>query len=109
MSTYVVTPELRAAIGMLFDDPSVAYGALGVEDGSAGGYLPDVSKATGLLDRVAALSRQLETYIAQMAAESLEVGCNETTDTLRMQVIGLLIALREIQRHVPEVQGILHS
>jgi len=103
MSSYALSPELKAAIGILFSDPAAAYSALGIEDGEAAIYQPDISASISLRDRVVALKRQLEHYLAQMALESREVGCDETTDTLRMQGIGLLIALREIQRHVPEV------
>lgn len=103
MSSYVLSEELRSSIESLFSDPAAAYSALGVEDGQSGIYESDISTSVGLVERLAALKRQLEGYLVQMAAESAEIGCNETTDTLRMQAIGLLIALREIQRHVPEV------
>ena len=103
MSSYVLSDELRSSIECLFSDPTAAYSALGVEDGQSGIYERDVSTSVGLVERLAALKQQLESYLVQMAAESAEIGCDETTDTLRMQAIGLLIALREIQRHVPEV------
>lgn len=103
MSSYVLSEELRSSIESLFNDSAAAYSALGVEDGQSGIYEPDVPTSVGLVERIGALKRQLEGYVGQMAAESAEIGCDETTDTLRMQAIGLLIALREIQRHAPEV------
>ena len=103
MSAYTLSDELRTAIESLFSDPAMAYSSLGVEDGPAVIYEPDVSTETGIVDRLAKLRGKLESYLVQMAAESAEFGCDETTDTLRMQAIGILIALREIRRHVPEI------
>jgi hypothetical protein len=103
MSAYTLSDELRTAIESLFSDPAMAYSSLGVEDGPADIYVPDVSTETGIVDRLAKLRGKLESYMVQMAAESAELGCDETTDTLRMQAIGILIALREIRRHVPEI------
>jgi hypothetical protein len=103
MSAYALSNELRTAIESLFGDPAVAYSSLGVGDGPADIYEPDVSTDTCIEDRLAKLRGKLESYLVQMAAESAELGCDETTDTLRMQAVGILIALREIRRHVPEI------
>jgi hypothetical protein len=43
-------------------------------------------------------------YIHQMANEHEEMGSPEASDTLRMQAVGLLIALRELSRYFPELQ-----
>lgn len=103
MSSYLVSEELRSSIESLFRDPAAAFAALGVEDGQSGIYETDLPTTIGLVERLVTLKRLLEGYLNQMAEESAEIGCDETTDTLRMQAIGLLIALREIQRHAPEV------
>jgi len=103
MNAYTLTTQLRTAIESLFDDPAMAYSSLGVDEGPADIYEPNVSTETGIVDRLAKLRGKLESYLVQMAAESAEIGCQESTDTLRMQAIGILIALREMQRHVPEI------
>lgn len=81
----------------------MALDALGVEDGPPEYYQPDVDRSMELTERARMLRRTLEAFILQMAAESAEINCAETTDTLRMQAIGVLVALRELQRHIPEV------
>ena len=45
--------------------------------------------------RASLLRAKLEMYIEQMAQEHEEMGSPEASDTLRMQAIGILIALRE--------------
>jgi hypothetical protein len=81
----------------------MAFDSLGIEDGPSDHYEPDLDPAISVQDRMAKLRGTLEEFVVQMAAESTELGCPETTDTLRMQSIGILIALREVQRHFPEL------
>ncbi|GIW99634.1 MAG: hypothetical protein KatS3mg111_2967 [Pirellulaceae bacterium] len=74
-----------------------------LRDAPAEHYEPDVDQTISMRKRAEMLREKLEGYVSQMAAESSEIGCAETTDTLRMQAIGILIALRELQRHIPEI------
>ena len=103
MSSYLLSDELRSAIESLFEDTSMGFGPLGIEDGPSDHYEPDVDRTNSMSERATMLRKKLESFVAQMAAESVEIGCAETTDTLRMQAIGILIALRELQRHIPEI------
>lgn len=105
MSSYLLSHQLRAAIESLFDDLSMAFGPLGVEQYLTEDYEADLDKSISATERAAMLRNKLESFISQMAAEASEIGCSETTDTLRMQAIGILIALRELQRHFPEASG----
>jgi len=105
MKTYPVSAELRQAIERLFDDPSVAYGSLGVDRSDGDGlYESPCNRSLPPGQRAAMLQAKLETYIRQMAKEHEEIGSPEASDTLRMQAIGLLISLRELLLHFPELQ-----
>lgn len=103
MSSYILSEDLRSSIESLFNDKIDAYSVLGIEDGDSAAYEPNEQSSASLLTRLRSLQRKLESYVRQMPAESSEIGCDDTTDALRMQAIGLLLALREIQRHVPEI------
>ena len=105
MKTYPLSPELRQAIERLFDDPSMAYGLLGVD--RIDSDEPCGSPCNGSLPpdrRAALLQAKLEGYVREMAQEHEEMGSPEASDTLRMQAIGLLISLRELLLHFPELQ-----
>ena len=103
---YPVSVALRQAIDALFADPSVAYGALGVDRHALedAGDDVDVSQLTPLV-RIDHIRRELEVYIVSMAAESTEMGSPEATETLRMQAIGVLLALRQIFLYFPDARG----
>jgi len=81
----------------------MALDPLGVENGLADRYESDVDRSKAIQTGASMVRERLEGYVVQIAAESAEIGCPETTDTLRMQAIGMLIALRELQRHIPEI------
>lgn len=76
---------------------------LGDQDGPPEIYKPDVDRAKAIQDRAELLREELEGFVVQMAVESAEMGCAESTDALRMQAIGILLSLRELQRHIPEI------
>ena len=104
MLRYPVKPELREAIELLFkEDPSVGLGFLdrGI------GFLPvteteeSLSPNLGPGERAKRLRKKLETYVIQMAAESDELGAEETF-RLRSEATSLLVVLRELQNHFPE-------
>jgi hypothetical protein len=106
LKTYPVSPELRQAIERLFDNPSVAYGALGTDRTRPDEwYESGCDAAIAPVRRATMLRAKLEKFIQQMAQEHEEMGSPETSDTLRMQAIGLLISLRELHLHFPELQG----
>jgi hypothetical protein len=106
MKAYPISTELRQAIERLFDNPSIAYGSLGADrtdpdewyESGCDASVPPVSRA-------AMLRTKLEKFIHQMAQEHEEMGSPEASDTLRMQAIGLLISLRELLAHFPELEG----
>ena len=103
MTDYIISDSLKRAIQSLFDDPASAFAAVGAHQSDNKDFEPALSTSVDIRVRAAVLRDVLETYIMQMASEAVEIGCLETTDTLRMQAIGILIALRELRRHIPEV------
>jgi len=106
MKSYPMSDVLQSAIESLFDDPSVAYGALGVDRAEPDEWDEDsCCAATDPIERARLLLRTLENYIVQMAEEHEELGSPEASDTLRMQAVGILVALRELVRHFPELKG----
>jgi len=105
MRPYPLSQELRQAIERLFAEPAMAYETLGADRAASDGWYEPGCDATTLPARRASLLRaKLEKYIQQMAQEHEEMGSPEASDTLRMQAIGLLIALRELSLHFPELQ-----
>ena len=103
MPAYTISAKLRSAIESLFDDPSTGFGPLGIDDdGASDRFETDVNTSLDPSERARLLKQRLEDFVIQMSNESEEIGCNETTDTLRMQSIGMLIALRELHRHFPD-------
>jgi hypothetical protein len=105
MKSYPISSSLRQAIERLFPDPSVAYGPLGVHARELDElYEPDGDPSLSPVKRAAMLRDKLEQFIQQMAEEHEEMGSPEASETLRMHAIGLLIALRELLRHFPELQ-----
>jgi hypothetical protein len=103
MTPYALNDEFRSTIESLFDQTSMALDPLGADVGPGQRFGADVDTALPALERAHQLKTELETIVSQMAAESAEIGCDETTDTFRMQSIGILMALRELQRHFPEL------
>lgn len=103
MTPYVLNDDFRAAIESLFEQTSMALDPLGVNVGPGQRFGDDLDTSLPASERASRLKDKLESIILQMAAESAEIGSDETTDTFRMQSIGILIALRELQRHFPEI------
>jgi hypothetical protein len=103
-SIYPISDTLSQAIENLFPDPSGAHWTLGVGRDVADDWL-DVPDVAGMqfLDRAAHLRNKLENYVISMAKESVEMGSPESTEALRMQAVGLFIALRELMLHFPEL------
>lgn len=103
MTPYSLKDEFRTSLESLFDQTSMALDPLGADIGPGQRFGDDLDISLPAFERASRLKRELESIISQMAVESAEIGCNETTDTFRMQSIGILIALRELQRHFPEL------
>jgi hypothetical protein len=106
MDHYPLSSELRKAIERLFKDPGAALAALAADrsprdDRNASACDPTLPA----IERAALVRAKLENYVQHMALEHEEMGSPEASDTLRMQAIGLLIALRELVWHFPEVAG----
>jgi hypothetical protein len=99
---YPVTVRLSSAIERLFEDPLPAFGCLGL-DAEEGFVEPQLRQVVEPVLRARALRDRLEKYVVNMADESEEMDCLASTETLRGHAIGLLIALRELQRHFPEL------
>ena len=60
-----------------------------------------------LIDRAAELVIELKTYLIQMVAEAQEYNDPKETQRLQSEAVGILISLREIIRHFPEVKHYL--
>jgi hypothetical protein len=103
-SRYVPSNEVRSALNELFDDPAVVVSLLGADSSPADTWMeealsPDVDPRA----RALGLRAKLEEYIVQIAKEKLELGSEEETRRLRAEGTGLVIALRELGRHFPEL------
>jgi hypothetical protein len=103
---YPLSPGLRKSIGVLFADPSVAYGLLGHELDSRCSEVGAAAEGSALRypDRLRSLCTKLEGYVAQLAEEAGEMDHQELP-RLRGEAVGVLVALRELQRHFPEELG----
>ncbi len=104
MGVYPISGELRAAFQTLFDDVSVPIGLIGAdrvmpEDWYQEG--PPTSLDPG--ERARHLRVKLEDFVVTVAAQSEELQCPEVTEETRCQVVGVLVALRELLLHFPEV------
>lgn len=94
---YTPTSRVEAALRALFPGYSVARGLYGRKEPDLpfGNPLEPVEQR---LDRVRQI---LEDYIVDMAAEYEELG-EEEGERLRGEATGLVLALRELCREVPE-------
>lgn len=104
MGVYPISGELRAAFGALFDDVSVPIGLIGAdrimpEDWYQEGPPPKLDPG----ERARHLREKLEDFVITLAAQSEELQCPKVTEETRCQVVGVLVALRELQLHFPEV------
>lgn len=101
---YVPSNEVRSAIHDVFDDPAVAIGLLAADSSVPDAWLEEpLSPRIDPLERARGLRARLEGYVAQIAKEKLELGSEEETLRLRAECTGLLIALRELAGHFPEI------
>jgi len=101
---YVPSNEVRSAMSELFDDPAVAISLLGADSSVPDAWLEEaLSSEIDPRERARRLRVKLEEYFAQMAKEKLDLGSEEETLRLRAEGTGLLIALRELARHFPEI------
>jgi hypothetical protein len=103
MNKYPVSSQLRGAIEVLFNDPSVGLGFLGrgIDFLPLSGKEPSLSPNMSAADRARMLREKLESYVMQMAAEAEELG-EEEVPRLRSETTATLVVLRELQRHFPE-------
>jgi len=103
MKVYPMSEPLNRALEDLFDDPSVAFGLLGIDEGSSSensrAQPLDLRIAEG--ERARRLRAVLERYVLDMAAEREELG-EEELPRLRAESTAMLVALRELMRHFPE-------
>jgi hypothetical protein len=105
MKSYPLTQELRQAIERLFDDPSMALTPLGANRTDPSDcYVSGADPSLPPQKRAVMLRTKLEQFIKQMADEHEEMGSSTATDTLRMQAVGILLALRELWLHFPEIE-----
>lgn len=101
MSIAPVSPSTKNAIHLLFESRIEDVGLLDLGDYSpADVHAVNIDSAAA--SRVVALRFVLENYICQMAAEALELGPNEVP-RLRSEATGILLCLRELYCHFPEV------
>lgn len=98
---YPVSDKLRSALLQLFDDESVALGLLGQGIPLAQRDV-SCSTATNPAQRIRLLCDKLESFISQMASEVGELGADELP-RLRSEAAAMLLVLREIQSHFPDV------
>ncbi len=105
---YRVSKQLRHAICTLFEDPSQAYQFLGASRSplDSDWYEEPLSAGQSSVERARCLLARLEGYIVQMSAECVELGSETETERLRSEATGLLIALRELARHFPEIRDL---
>jgi hypothetical protein len=103
-SIYPLSETLSKAIESLFPDPSMAMGTLGAGRDLADDLLDlPILSTLPSLERARVLRTKLENFVVNMAEENDEMDSPETAEALRMQAIGLLIALRELALHFPEL------
>ena len=102
---YPISEKLRSAMVELFEDPSTGLGLLGVVSKSSEKdlYSEKLDSKLSIEDRLIRLRHQLEEYICNMSDEHLEYECESETERLRAEARALLIVLREIFWHFPEV------
>jgi hypothetical protein len=101
---FPISGRLRTAIQNLFEDSGPALRLLGTERPE---FLANSFEETLPVDqdapaRASLLRAKLEMYVEQMSAESSELASEYETQRLRSEAIGLLLALRELHRHIPE-------
>jgi|GEM_PF-6950430 len=106
MTPYVPSIALKNAIESLFDCPGTAYENLGA---GQGGEIQDLDTSEHLLTRLETLRDQLECYVIGMASEAEEYSAPDAIQALQDQACGLLLALRELQKHVPEIARFRHG
>lgn len=99
---YPMTGRVRAAIEALFDNPSAAYGALGVEQSLSSEWYKMGDLPASPKDRAVLLRRKMEGCLVQMAEECAEYANAGETARLRSEAVGILIALRELVAYLPE-------
>jgi len=59
------------------------------------------------IDRATELAIELKTYLMQMSAEADEYNDPKETRRLQSEAVGILLSLREIIRHFPELKQTL--
>lgn len=103
-SRYFPSDEVEAAMNELFDDPAVVVSLLGADSSVPDAWTEEaLSPDVDPRERALRLRARLEEYLAQMAKEKLELDSEKETRRLRAEGTGLIIALRELGRHFPEI------
>lgn len=104
-TSHPVSTKLKRALEALFEDPAPALQVLGAGSRALPGswYEEALAPSVSASRRARMLCSRLESYIEQMAQESAELASQPDTERLQFEAKGLLIALREVIRHFPEV------
>lgn len=100
---YPISENLRSALRKIFDDESVAYGLLGQGIPFSQREVLCTSDMEPA-QRIRILIDRLESFIVQMANELSELGPDELP-RMRAEATAILLTLREIQSHFPEIIG----
>lgn len=106
MQSYPLSEKLYKAIKSLFKNPEEGASLLGLEPKvlPQDWYREPLDSALGPIERAKLLRKAIEEALVLMGEETEEFGNKEDLDRLRNEARGLLLALREIWLHFPEVE-----
>ena len=97
--------ELIRAIERLYDDPSVPFGMLGVfRELPDDWYEEPKERSVPVMDRLRDLQSLFVSWLCNMANEDEEYEDEEERKRLQREGIGIILALRELRSHVPELE-----
>ncbi len=101
---YPLTEEMQVALESLYEDLQRPLMILGV---TKGGLPQDLKEEKQRRDddpirRAVRLRQYLEETVQDLAAQEQELGSASYTAQVRNEIAGVLIALRELHRHLPE-------
>ena len=97
-----ISSELSKGITTLFKDPSIGLGFLGLGEKLIENGRSTVDETLPYMVRLRMLRDKLEQFIVQMAEELEELG-EEEEERLRSEATSMLVIIREIETHFPEI------
>lgn len=99
--------DLDADISRLFRHPEQALAVLGRGPNAAplSDQAASLSATLPLADRVRLLDRELRGQLRLLADQAAEFSDSDSLDQLESEGIALLIAIRELHRLFPELEG----